>query len=280
VIADIERLKSAAERTRLLESVVLLVRDAHQEILRVYSQPFEAELKADQSPLTEADLASHRVLTAGLARLTPQLPVVSEEGGLPSGAERASWSAYWLIDPLDGTKEFLAKNGEFTVNVALVEGARPTLGVVGVPARDQVYVGDVTRGIAERLDASGPAALRTRRYAGASPTVVASRRHGGEALEGALKRLEANEGAPELRNIGSALKLCLVAEGQADLYPRLAPTSEWDTAAAQAVVEAAGGAVLQLGGAPLAYSKDNILNPEFVAIGDPAVDWLRFFRSR
>jgi 3'(2'), 5'-bisphosphate nucleotidase len=203
-IADIDRLQSAADRSRLLESLASLVRDAHVEIMRVYAQPFEAELKADQSPLTEADLASHRVLTAGLSRLTPQLPVVSEEGGLPPADERAAWPAYWLIDPLDGTKEFLAKNGEFTVNVALVERSRATLGVVGVPARDQVYIGDVARGLAERHDASGVTPLRARRYAGANPTVVASRRHGGEALEGALKRLEASEGVPVLRNVGSA----------------------------------------------------------------------------
>jgi 3'(2'), 5'-bisphosphate nucleotidase len=276
-IADIDRLQSAADRSRLLESLASLVRDAHVEIMRVYAQPFEAELKADQSPLTEADLASHRVLTAGLSRLTPQLPVVSEEGGLPPADERAAWPAYWLIDPLDGTKEFLAKNGEFTVNVALVEGSRATLGVVGVPARDQVYIGDVARGLAERHDASGVTPLRARRYAGANPTVVASRRHGGEALEGALKRLEASEGVPVLRNVGSALKLCLLAEGNADLYPRLAPTSEWDTAAAQAILEAAGGAALQLTRTPVVYTKPDILNPEFVAVADPAVDWLRFF---
>jgi 3'(2'), 5'-bisphosphate nucleotidase len=277
VIADIERLQSAAVRAGLLESLTTLVREAHAEIMRVYARPFAAELKADQSPLTEADLASHRVLTAALARLTPQLPVVSEEGGLPTASERAAWPAYWLIDPLDGTKEFLAKNGEFTVNVALVEGTRPTLGVVGVPARDQIYLGDVTTGLAQRQDASGVVSLKARPYGGANPTVVASRRHGGEALEGALKKLEAGEGAPELRNIGSALKLCLVAEGEADLYPRLAPTSEWDTAAAQAVLEAAGGAVLQLSGVPVTYNKADILNPEFVAIADTRVDWLRYF---
>jgi 3'(2'), 5'-bisphosphate nucleotidase len=279
-IADLERLQSAAVRAQLLESLTTFVRDAHLEIMRVYARPFEAELKADQSPLTEADLASHRVLTAALSRLTPQLPVVSEEGGLPPASERATWPAYWLIDPLDGTKEFLAKNGEFTVNVALIEGTRPTLGVVGVPARDQVFMGDVALGLSQRQDAAGVTPLRARAYAGANPTVVASRRHGGEALEGALKRLETGEGAPVLRNVGSALKLCLLAEGEADVYPRLAPTSEWDTAAAQAVLEAAGGAVLQLGGTPLEYNKNNILNPEFVAVADPAYGWLGYFNAR
>ena len=268
-----------ADRARLLDDVAALVRAAHVEIMRVYARPVEAQLKEDRSPLTEADLASHRVLTSGLARLAPSLPIISEEGGLPDARERASWGAYWLIDPLDGTKEFLAKNGEFTVNVALVEHNRPTLGIVGVPARDQVFVGDVLHRLAQRLDTRGAHDLRARPYAGARPTVVASRRHGGEALEGALRAIEQSEGAPELRNVGSALKLCLLAEGEADIYPRLAPTSEWDTAAAQAVLEAAGGAVLQLHGAPLAYNKANILNPEFVAVADPRHDWLRYFRT-
>ena len=277
VTTEIEGLHSATDRARLLEEMVVLVRAAHVEIMRVYARPIESQLKADQSPLTEADLASHRVLTAGLEQLSPRLPIVSEEGGLADTAERATWPAYWLIDPLDGTKEFLAKNGEFTVNLALIEGSRPTLGVVGVPARDQVFVGDVSSGLARRRDADGDHALRARPYSGSRPTVVASRRHGGEHLEGALKRIEQQEGAPDLRNVGSALKLCLLAEGEADLYPRLAPTSEWDTAAAQAVLEAAGGAVLQLGGTPLTYNKDNILNPEFVAVADPQADWLRYF---
>jgi 3'(2'), 5'-bisphosphate nucleotidase len=269
---------AAFDRVRLLDEIVGLVRAAHVEILRVYARPAEAQLKADQSPLTEADLASHRVLTAGLERLAPPLPIVSEEAGLPDAAVRASWPAYWLIDPLDGTKEFLAKNGEFTVNVALIEGKRPTLGAVGVPVRDQVFVGDVARGLAQRLDGSGVHDLRARPYGGSRPTLVASRRHGGEKLEGALRALERAEGALELRNVGSALKLCLLAEGEADVYPRLAPTSEWDTAAAQAVLEAAGGAVLQLNGQPVTYNKPDILNPEFVAVADPTFDWLRYFR--
>jgi 3'(2'), 5'-bisphosphate nucleotidase len=267
-----------SDRSRLLEGVVALVRAAHAEIMTVYARPPAAELKADDSPLTEADLASHRVLLDGLARLTPELPVVSEEGGLPDAGVRASWAAYWLVDPLDGTREFLAKNGEFTVNVALVERCRPTLGVVGVPVRNQVFVGDVERGLAQRFDATGVRDLRARRYAGTRPTLVASRRHGGDTLEAALRAIERSEGAPDLRNVGSALKLCLLAEGGADVYPRLAPTCEWDTAAAQAVLEAAGGAVLQLTGVPVTYNKRDILNPEFVAVADPAVDWLRFFR--
>jgi 3'(2'), 5'-bisphosphate nucleotidase len=184
-----------------------------------------------------------------------------------------------LIDPLDGTKEFLARNGEFTVNLAFIEHGRSTLGAVGVPARGQVFVGDVYNRVARRIDAGGSRVLCARAYAGTCPTIVASRRHGGERLEAVLSTLERDHGRLELRQVGSALKLCLLAEGKADVYPRLAPTSEWDTAVAQAVLEAAGGAVLQLGGAPLAYNKPHILNPEFVAVADPRVDWLRVFRS-
>lgn len=265
-------------RARLLDQVADLVRAAHIEIMRVYAGSVEATLKADSSPLTEADLASHRVLAEGLARLEPSLPVVSEESGLPDPPSRGSWTAYWLIDPLDGTKEFLARNDEFTVNVALIEGHRATLGVVGVPARNQLFVGDVTRGLAQRIDADGVHALRARPYAGDHPTIVASRRHGAKKLARALQRLEEAEGTPELLSVGSALKLCLLAEGAADVYPRLAPTSEWDTAAAQAVLEAAGGAVLQLSGSPVTYNKADVINPDFVAVADQRVDWVDFFR--
>jgi 3'(2'), 5'-bisphosphate nucleotidase len=269
-----------ADRSRLLDGIIALVRAAHVEIMRVYARPVEARLTPDCSPLTEADLASHRVLTEGLARLTPDLPVVSEEGTMPAADVRAAWRAFWLIDPLDGTKEFLAGNGEFTVNVALIEDGRPMLGAVGVPARDALFVGDVTRPLARRLDAAGAHDIRARAYTGSRPVIVASRRHGGERLAGALRAIEQTEGTPELRSVGSALKLCLLADGQADVYPRLAPTSEWDTAAAQAVLEAAGGAVLQLHGGPVVYNTPEILNPEFVAVADPRHDWLRYFAGR
>jgi 3'(2'), 5'-bisphosphate nucleotidase len=266
-------------RVQLLEALVRIVRSANAEVMRVYGQPLNVQFKPDASPLTEADLASHTALECGLETLATRLPIVSEEGGLVDFPERSQWPAYWLIDPLDGTKEFIARNGEFTVNLALIEGGRPTIGVVGVPARAQIFVGDVARQIAQRLDATGTHDLKARTYSGASPTIVASRRHGGEQLERVLGLLEREHGTLDLRSVGSALKLCLVAEGEADLYPRLAPTSEWDTAAAQAVLEAAGGKVLQLSGAPLAYNKPNILNPEFVAVADPTVDWIRYFRD-
>lgn len=266
------------DRTRLLESMVEAVRAANAAVSSVYGRAVNVQTKADQSPLTEADLLSHRVLTARLATISPVLPVVSEEGGLADYDERVTWAAYWLIDPLDGTKEFIARNGEFTVNLALIEDGRPSLGVVGVPACATIFTGDVRASKALRIDQHGMTELNVRAYAGRNPTVVASRRHGCDELAERLARLEGTHGPVALRNIGSALKLCLLAEGRADLYPRLGPTSEWDTAAAHAVLEAAGGAVLQLSGAPLRYNKPDILNPPFVGVSDVAVDWTRWFR--
>ena len=261
-------------REALLQAIAELVRTANAEIMEVYGHEFSVQTKADDSPLTEADLRAHNVLVAGLQRLTPELPVVSEESGLASFDERRHWQRYWLIDPLDGTKEFVARNGEFTVNVALIEGGRPTLGCVGVPARAALYLGDVQAGIASCVDANGTRVLRARpMQAGRPVAAVASRRHGGERLEALLKAMEANFGTVELKNVGSALKLCLLAEGEADLYPRLAPTSEWDIAAAQAVLEAAGGAVTQLDGRPMEYNKPDILNPEFLAVADATYGW-------
>ena len=264
-------------RAELLECMVSAVQAAGAAIMSSYGHAGEVRTKADRSPLTAADLASHRVLTERLSVIVPALPVVSEEGPA-SDESRAAWAAYWLIDPLDGTKEFLARNGEFTVNVALVESGRPTLGVVGVPARNTIFTGDVAARRACRIDSSGTTRLAARVYGGRQPVVVASRRHGADELTGPLARLERAHGAVQFRQIGSSLKLCMLAEGGADIYPRLAPTSEWDTAAAHAVVEAAGGAVLQLCGTPLRYSKLDVLNPPFVAVSDPTVDWTQWFR--
>lgn len=265
-------METPIERARLLEQVAALVRRAGDEIMSIYQRGFTIENKADASPLTEADLAAHALLLAGLEALSPRLPVLSEESSADSVADRRSWPRFWLVDPLDGTKEFIARNGEFTVNVALIEGARATLGCVGVPARGDLYVGDIERGVAERWRNGGRERLRTRAV-GARLTAVASRRHGGERLGGFIAALERDYGAIEVVNVGSALKLCLLAEGAADLYPRLGPTSEWDIAAADAVLQAAGGAIYTLAGTPLLYNKEDILNPEFLAVGDPAHGW-------
>jgi len=259
----------------MIESVVALVGRAGDEILDVYGSAFAVETKEDDSPLTQADLRSHRTLVEGLTILTPEIPIVSEESSPAPYVVRRGWTRYWLVDPLDGTKEFVSRNGEFTVNVALIEAGRPIFGVVGVPAQGRIYVGSVPDAYAECRTAASRTPLRTRPLDRLHDlVVVASRSHGGERLEHFLTSLEGQFRGIERKPMGSSLKLCVLAEGKADLYPRLGPTSEWDIAAAQAVLEAAGGAVWTFDRRILAYnSKESFLNPEFVAVADPDADW-------
>ncbi len=262
------------------QQLVDLAHKAGLAILEIYRTDFEVVGKADDSPLTQADLAAHRVLVAGLAELTPDIPVLSEEEKAPEFAVRQSWARYWIIDPLDGTKEFVNRNGEFTVNVALIEGNRAVLGVVGVPVQDRVFFGDVKAAHAELFEGGRRTPLRGRDAAKqvaehSSVTAVASRSHGGERLEAYLDALAEEFGAVDRKPMGSSLKLCTLAEGEADIYPRLGPTSEWDIAAADAVLTAAGGVVLTFDGKPLQYNtKDSLLNPEFLALGDRSFDWM------
>jgi len=255
----------------LIEPVVVLAEDAGRAILEVYATNFEVQSKADESPLTQADLASNRRIVAGLEDLTPDLPIITEESGLPNYQVRRNWQRYWLIDPLDGTKEFVNRNGEFTVNIALVDKNRPVLGVVHVPVQNKTYVGCEGVG-AELRDGDKPAVpIRVNAASGSPVRVVGSRSHRGASLDAYLARLGKHEMVP----MGSSLKFCVVAEGGADLYPRLGPTSEWDTAAAQAVVEQAGGRVVTLDGKPMTYNaKSDILNPHFFVIGADDRDWL------
>ena len=262
----------------LLEAVLLLARKAGEAILAVYHDDKEVEVsrKQDESPLTLADLAAHHVLVDGLRALTPDLPVLSEEGGLPDFGERACWQEYWLIDPLDGTKEFLSRNGEFTVNVALIRGHVPQLGLVHVPVFDRTYAGfdEGTERRAWRISEGKREPIGTRAVNPARVTLVASRRHGGEALGGLMERINTSFDKVEVTNMGSSLKICLLAEGAADLYPRLAPTSEWDTAAAHAVLNAAGGTLVDTQFTPLRYNAEaDILNPHFLGIADRRFDW-------
>lgn len=264
--------------TSLLTAVRAIAEDAGRLILEHYARPFEVEYKADDSPLTIADSGSHALIVARLAELTPDIPVLSEEGE-PEAADRAGWTRFWCIDPLDGTKEFVKRTGEFTVNIALVEAGRPVLGVVHVPALDRTYSAVVGQG-AWRADAGGaPSPIRTRAADPRRLTVVASRDHAGPEVAAMVDAMRAAGVGVELTSMGSALKFCLVAEGAADFYPRTGPTMEWDTAAAQAVVEAAGGAVKTLDGRPLGYNKASLRNPPIVTAGDPGLDWRRFVQS-
>ncbi|MCG8370567.1 MAG: 3'(2'),5'-bisphosphate nucleotidase CysQ [Proteobacteria bacterium] len=255
----------------LVEPVVALAEDAGRAILEVYSTDFEVQEKADESPLTQADLASHRWIDAGLKSLTPDIPIVSEEAGLPEFEERRRWKRCWIVDPLDGTREFVNRNGEFTVNIALIEDGRPVLGVVHVPVQNKTYVGCEGAGAQRRLGDGGSESIAVAKTAGNPVRVVGSRSHRGASLDAFLEAV----GEHDLVPMGSSLKFCVVAEGGADVYPRLGPTSEWDTAAAQAVVEQAGGRVVTLDGKPMKYNaKADILNPFFCVIGSVDRDWL------
>ncbi|WP_019625895.1 3'(2'),5'-bisphosphate nucleotidase CysQ [Thioalkalivibrio sp. ALJT] len=263
-----------AALTALMHEVSSLAEQAGHAILDIYATRFAVTEKADHSPVTEADLAAHRILSQGLADIDPDWPVLSEEGqGVPF-ERRIHWRTYWLIDPLDGTREFVRRSGEFTVNVALIHDHQPVLGVVWCPVLGRLYAGH-RDGVALRRDAGQAAreiAVARERIGTARPLVAGSRSFGAGRLQSALERL----GPHELVSMGSSLKLCLVAEGAADIYPRLGPTSEWDTAAAHAVVRAAGGRVTDLHGCELRYNtREGLLNPEFLVCAGSPDGWLR-----
>lgn len=254
----------------LLEAVKDIAARAGERILEIYDSEFAVQHKDDKTPLTEADLAAHRTILAGLSALTPDIPVLSEESATIPFAQRSGWTRYWLVDPLDGTREFIKRNGEFTVNIALVHDGRVELGVVYVPVTKLSYYACAGGGAFKQVADATPERIRVRKL-GSGPVIVAgSRSHSGDSL----KRFLDNLGEHELVSMGSALKSCLVAEGKADLYPRLGPTSEWDTAAAQCVVEEAGGRVTGMDMQPLRYNtKDSLLNPHFFVFGDASRDW-------
>jgi len=255
----------------LIDPVVALAEEAGRAILEVYASDFEVQSKDDDSPLTQADLAAHHCIVAGLEALTPGMPIISEESGLPEFEVRSQWERYWLIDPLDGTREFVNRNGEFTVNIALIDNQNPVFGVVHVPIQEKTYLGCEGYG-AERRNADGSRETIKVSDTSSSPVrIVGSRSHRGASLDAYLENL----GECDVIPMGSSLKFCVIAEGGADLYPRLGLTSEWDTAAAQAVVEQAGGKVVTLDGKPMKYNaKADILNPFFFVIGATDRDWL------
>jgi 3'(2'), 5'-bisphosphate nucleotidase len=262
---------SATPDHPLLSGIGALARRAGEAILEVYAQDFDVELKDDRSPLTAADLAAQRVIAAGLAGLDPALPLVSEEASQASWEQRKSWARHWLVDPLDGTREFVKRNGEFTVNIALIDNHEPVLGVVLAPVTGELYA--AARGIGAWWQASaGGDWERISTRALARPAIVAGSRSHGGAQEDTLRQLVGEDYT--LKPLGSSLKFCLLARGGADVYLRRGPTSEWDTAAAQCVLEEAGGAVLDLSGQPLRYDRgESLLNPEFIAVGDAGLDW-------
>jgi 3'(2'), 5'-bisphosphate nucleotidase len=266
---------SRTERAALRDPVRKLARIAGEAILHVYRGEFEVEQKSDDSPLTAADLAAHHVIVDGLAALTPGLPVLSEESAAISFEERSRWSTYWLVDPLDGTREFVKRNGEFTVNIALIEAGEPTLGVIYAPVLDELA--HAVRGdgvVLEIADVVQTVVVEAR----ATPPwrAAGSRSHHDERLQAFLERI----GPHELHALGSSLKFCRLASGLLDVYLRHGPTSEWDTAAGQVVLEEAGGAVTDLAGRRLTYNRrETLLNPDFLATAADHGRWLTHVRE-
>ena len=265
---------------QLLNSVNEIAIAAGREILDVYNsaQAIEVSTKSDDSPLTDADRRAHLLIVDRLSSLTPDIPLLSEESDAIDYGLRKAWQRYWLIDPLDGTKEFINRNGEFTVNIALIENGQSVAGIVHVPVTGVSYFGGTRIGAWKQdTNQSGSEAkpISSRPMQDHSDVrIVASRRHLGEQLEALVGKIENHFGKATLLSMGSSLKMCLLAEGSADIYPRMAPTCEWDTAAAHGILCAAGGEIVDLQFRPLRYnSKPELLNPFFIALADRAYPW-------
>jgi 3'(2'), 5'-bisphosphate nucleotidase len=258
-----------------LPAVVDIAHAAGREIMAIYRAGFSITLKHDQSPLTEADLASQRVIAAGLAALTPDIPMIGEESPAGEVIGRHGWTSVWLVDPLDGTREFVKRNGEFTVNIALVHAHAPVLGVLHAPDRAVTWYAARGRG-AFRLEGDVLRPIHARSPAPAVPRVLGSRSHSDRKLAAALDMM----GPHELIGVGSAMKFGLIAEGAGDFYARMSPTSEWDTAAGQTILEEAGGHVVGLDGRPLRYNAGpRLTNPSFCVYADASRDWLTPLRT-
>ncbi len=258
-----------------LDEVITIAKEAGEAIMQVYSTDFNVEHKEDKSPVTQADLAAHDVIFQGLNRLTPHIPVLSEESTIVSFETRKNWYEYWLIDPLDGTREFVKRNGEFTVNIALIRQHQTVLGVVYAPVTQVLYFATHGQGAFKQIQASFPAHIKTTELKLSKPVLAISHSHKDEKVLVFMQNLENKlKVTPELISIGSSLKICLVAEGVADVYPRLGPTSEWDTAAAHCVIQEAGGDIVDVAGVTLLYNtKSSLLNPFFFAKSGSKHDW-------
>ncbi len=254
----------------LLDPVIQIAYQAGKVIMEVYDAGFSVEQKTDHTPVTEADLAANKVIESSLKELTPHLPILTEEAKPTPYSERQTWPRYWLIDPLDGTREFIKRNGEFTVNIALIDADESVMGVVYAPVIGVLYYAAKGQGAFKQESTNKPKAIHVREKCNRKTIVACGRSHPTEEIKAFLGNL----GEHEIIRVGSALKSCLVAEGKADLYARLGPTSEWDTAAAQCVVEEACGAITDTSMQRLRYNtKDDLLNPHFFVAGDRSIKW-------
>jgi len=259
--------------SKLTQNICSICVAAADRIMEVYATDFSVEKKDDHSPLTTADLASHEAICTQLSELVPEYPILSEESANIPFSERKYWDRYWLIDPLDGTKEFIKKNGEFTVNIALIEQHKPILGVVHVPVTGISYFATAGQGAYKQCPGEQAKPIKVKASTTNNITIAGSRSHGNEKQQNFIKNL----GVVEVIAIGSSLKFCLVAEGKVDIYPRFGPTSEWDSAAAQCIVEEAGGQVVDISFNQLKYNtKESLLNPEFLAIADNSYNWKKY----
>ncbi|MBT5109317.1 MAG: 3'(2'),5'-bisphosphate nucleotidase CysQ [Rhodospirillaceae bacterium] len=248
----------------LLPAIVAIAHDAGAEIMKIYATDFDVNWKSDSSPVTAADEGAEAIILPKLRELTPDYTIVAEEAVSKDGIPNIDTVPFWLVDPLDGTREFLNRNDEFTVNIALVIDKEPKLGVIYVPALDTTYTGVVGVGATRQVGKAAPESISVRVPPEEGVTVLASRRHGDpETLSAFLK----DRPIAEIRNAGSSLKLCLVAAGEGDIYPRFGNTMEWDIAAGHAILSAAGGRVTTEDGAPMLYGKKTMLNPHFIAWG-------------
>jgi 3'(2'), 5'-bisphosphate nucleotidase len=258
----------------LTQQCVEIAERAGEEILHVYNTGFEVTHKDDSSPLTQADIAAHQIISQGLSTLEPLMPILSEEASPPDYTVRSTWPRYWLVDPLDGTREFVKRNGEFTVNIALIEGHEPILGVVHAPVGGETWYGSRSNGAWIKKGNDNPRRIQARSpHTDEAWVIIRSRSHPSDRLQTYLEKV----GPHETLSLGSSLKTCLIAEGRADFYPRLGPTSEWDTAAAHCVLREAGGEITDTEMNPLQYNtKESLLNPEFFAFGRDNPDWSKY----
>jgi len=248
-----------------IEKIIEISKEAGRATLQIYETDFKVDYKEDESPLTAADEASNDVIVKALSELYPDIPIISEEIKNLEYDERKEWNLCWVVDPLDGTKEFLKRNGEFTINIALVENGKAILGVIYVPVKDVTYYNEVNGKAFKQEGAEAPYEINVKSATGDSISLVGSRSHLNEDTEKFIEEKKKEFANVDFVAAGSSLKFCLVAEGTAHVYPRFAPTMEWDTAAGQAIAVAAGAKVLRHPEmTPLTYNKENLLNPYFL----------------